>query len=312
MSGAASGIETLEAGRREWWVWFAYGIGATCAAVFLYLGLRPGGMGPVLAYVYGRTLLFLLSALVLVLGLFLSLLRRPVLQRGRLGGFLALGATVWFSAYPLAYPSSHEKAPSATTFRLPFEGEWTTRWGGSKGPQNALVLHPDRRFGFDFLRCDSEGRSGDGRRSLCRGSSVLAPAAGEVVAVHDGEPDAPFGEYPGGEEPYGNHVILRVAEGEYLFLIGLEEGSVSVGEGDTVGPGDFVGRVGFTSRSALTPEAHLGVHLQDTPRLRRGEGIPMRFEGYLRGDRTVERGTPQGGYRGGLNVGERVTAAASR
>jgi murein DD-endopeptidase MepM/ murein hydrolase activator NlpD len=235
-----------------------------------------------------------------------------VLQRGRLGAFLCLAAAVWFSAYPLSYPSSHEGHPSAVRFRLPFEGEWTVRWGGTKGPESALVLQPDRRFGFDFVVCNAEGRTSDGADFYCRGRDVLAPAAGVVAAVHDGEPDAPRGALPAGAEPYGNHVVLQVAEGEFLFLIGLEQGSLRVAEGARVAAGDPLGRAGFSARSALTPEAHLGVHLQDTALPRRGEGIPFAFRDYVSGERPVESGVPLGGLRAGLHTGARVRPAGPR
>src|SRR5690606_2852646 len=120
-----------------------------------------GGVGPILAYGLGRTVLFLCSAPLLLFGLARSALRRPVLQRGRLGAMLALAAAVWLTAYPLAYPSSFEGRPSAVRFRLPFGGgglsegaSWTVRWGGGRGPQSALALQPDRRFGFDLVVCD--------------------------------------------------------------------------------------------------------------------------------------------------------------
>ncbi|MEM7309056.1 MAG: M23 family metallopeptidase [Planctomycetota bacterium] len=290
----------------EPWAWFAFLIAAATAVLFLYLGLRPGGTGPIDAYTVGRLVLFLLGAVTLLVGIGWSLFRRPVLQRARLGAFLSLGASVWFCAYPLAYPSSFEGHPSAVAFRLPFEGEWTVRWGGKKGPQNALVLYPDRRFGYDFVRCDDEGASGGAGGSLCLGEAVLAPAAGEVVAVHDGEPDRAAGAAAATGEPYGNHVVLRVADGEYLFLIGLQQNSLAVAVGDLVEPGQVLARVGFSARSPLTPEPHLGLHLQATPDLRRGEGIPLEFRGYASGGRTVARGVPRGGLAGGRHTGERV------
>jgi hypothetical protein len=313
--------ERLEGGRRERWVWAAYAVGAATAALFLYLGLRPGGMGPIRAFQVGRSVLFLIGAGGLVVGIVLSVLRRPVLQRGRLGAFGCLAAAVWFCAYPLAYPSSHEGHPSAVRYRLPFDAPpadpaglaWTVRWGGMKGPESALVLQPDRRFGFDFVITDSAGRSAsdldrsaDDRAWYCHGATVLAPAAGEVVALHDGEPDAAPNAYPAGAEPLGNYVVLRVAENEYLFLCGLEAGSLAVELGDNPRPGDPIGRVGHSLRSPLTPEPALALHLQDTPEPRRGEGIPLWFRDYLSGDVPVERGVPLGGYRAGRHVGERV------
>jgi hypothetical protein len=305
-AGSPAWEEHLLGGGREAWVLLAYLAGGATAALFLYLGVRPGGPGPLWAYTTGRTALFLVAAALLLFGLGWSLLRRPVLQRGRLGAFGALAAAVWVTAYPLAYPSSHEGHPSAVRFRLPFDGAWTVRWGGSRGEENALVLQPDRRFGFDFVVCDADGQSDDGQGSLCRGRAVLAPAAGRVEAVHDGEPDAPFGGFPEGAEPYGNHVVLEVAAGEHLFLTGLERGSLRVAAGERIEAGAPIGRVGFSARSAVTPEAHLGLHLQDSPEPRRGECIPLVFRDYRTPAGVVESGVPRGGFRGGRHVGERV------
>ncbi len=308
-AGGTPWEERLEGGRREAWVRLSYALAAATGLLFLYLGLRPGGRGPILAFTWGRLVTFAGSALLLLFGLGWSLLRRPVLQRGRLGALLCLAAAVWFSAYPLAYPSSHEGHPSSVSLRLPFDGEWTVRWGGAKGPENTLVLEPDRRFGYVFVITDAEGRSQVGERSLCRGADVLAPASGVVALVHDGEPDAPFGGIPRGAEPFGNHVVLEVLPEEFLFLIGLEQGSIEVRAGERVQAGARIGRVGFSARSQLTPEAHLGLHLADRPEPRRGEGIPCAFRGYQSSGRGLEAGVPLGGLRDGRHVGERVQHA---
>ncbi len=273
--------------RLELWVWVALSVALATAGLFLYLGVRPGGSGPIAAYVYGRTLLFLAGAAVLLFGIVWSVVKRPVMQRGRGMAFLGLAMSLFFCQYPLPYPSSHEKSPSATRFRLPFEGEWVVGCGGSRLSENPYVLLPDRRFGFVFK--PGEGNEGDG--------AVVAPAAGEVVLVHTGEPER-------GEEHYGNLVVLRTAEAEYAFLAGLETVSAAVGQ--EVAAGDALGRVGASSSSPVLPYPHVAVWLQDNTAIRRGEGIPMYFHGYAEGERTVERGIPTGGLSGG---GQRVRHA---
>ena len=310
MSAADEGGAGAARQRLELWTWAALATGLATAALFLYLGLRPGGRGPILAYHQGRTAIFLLAALLLVAGIVLGLRRRPLLQRGRLAGFLSLGAALLFSAYPLPYPSSHEGRPSSVAFRLPFEGEWVCRWGGSRGSTNPLVLLPDRRFGYHFVRADAEGRSGGREASLCRGETVLAPADGTVAALRDSLSDLDAGSGPG--SVYGNYVVLRVAEGQFLVLAGLEQGSLTVEFGQEVAAGDPLGRVGFSARSPITPEPHLALHLQDSVEPGRGEGIPLLFRGYTSSGRPVDKGTPRGGLSGGRNVGERIQARPAR
>lgn len=287
----------------EPWTLFALLVSGLTFALFLYLALRPGGRGPLVVWDQGRMLAFLVAAATLVAGVVWGVLRRPVLQRRRLAGFLGLGVALFITSYPLAYPSSYENHPSRTAFRLPFEGGWTTRWGGNKGPQNALVLRPDVRFGFHFVQTDGAGKS-DGR---CLGARVLAPADGEVVRVEDGIPDGPEGRGTTPEQPRGNLVVLRTAPGEFLHVSNLAQGSIPVAVGQTVRAGQELGRVGASALSRVTPEPHLAIHLQDTDVPGAGEGIPMSFHGYFSGGREVERGVPRGGLAGdGSHLGEQV------
>jgi hypothetical protein len=80
-----------------------------------------------------------------------------------------------------------------------------------------------------------------------------------------------------------------------------------VREGQRVGRGEVVGRVGNSGYSAITPEPHLAVHLQDTPEPRRGEAIPWRFCDYLADGQRVESGLPVGGIgQNGAFLGQRV------
>ena len=79
----------------EIWAWIAFGITALTAALFVYLGTRPGGKGPIAAYRYGRDLLGVSAALVLFGGIVWSMIRRPALQRGRIAPMLALAACVF-------------------------------------------------------------------------------------------------------------------------------------------------------------------------------------------------------------------------
>jgi hypothetical protein len=229
-------------------------------------------------------------------------LRRPFVQPGRVVALLALSGSVAVATLPFPYPTSHTQ-PSRVEFRLPVEGDWIVRWGGEHPRENVLVILPARCRGFDLERVE------DGRTRRPESSAagpaladwyafdqpVLAPAAGEVVRVHGSERDRLPGTPWTGTEPAGNHVVVRVAPGEYLFLANLREGSVAVSVGDRVAQGSPIARVGNSGASRVSPNPHLAIHLQDTPDPGLGEGIPMRFSDYRTGARAVERGLPTGG-----------------
>jgi len=206
-----------EEGRRrsfEPWAWCAFALAGAALGLSVYLGLRPGGRGPVLAFTWGPLALGAAAALLLIGALAWALVRRPVLQRRRATPLAILAATLWFCSFPIAYPSSHEGHPSRVRFRLPFEGEWRVRWGGEERADNVLVLNPSRCFGFVF-----DGAPPD--------ASVVAPCPGRVRAV--------------------SPLVLEVAPREYLVLEGL--GTLDVAEGARVEPGD---RLGALARAELT------------------------------------------------------------
>lgn len=105
------------------------------------------------------------------------------------------------------------------------------------------------------------------------GHPILAPADGEVVASHDGEPDrdrlVPWRDVPAGfllrplllgrriPAMAGNYVIMS-ASGAYVLLAHLQRGSVRVRPGQAVRSGDPIGLAG-ASGNALGPHLHLQV-----------------------------------------------------
>lgn len=248
----------------EPWAWVAFLLAGLVAATFLYLGLRPGGRGPIVAYSLGLPILGTLSGLWMAVGMIWSVLHKPVLQRGRLKPLVAGAASIWMASLPIAYPSSHEGKPSALVFRLPFEGERSVRWGGVEREQNALIFDPARRFGVVFEQPQGAPPT-----------DVLAPAAGELLAWVEVESGGLWS------------AVLEVGAGQYLVLSGLgEEPAVALGTGIEAGA-----RLGRSLGSTLT------VHLEDHPDPGSGEGIPFYFRGFRAGETSRERGVPVRGER---------------
>ena len=179
--------------------------------------------------------------------------------------------------------------------RLPFDGAWHVYWGGRTPELNYHVVDPGQRFAYDFVVVeDGSSHTGEGKaleEYHCWDRPILAPAAGKVVAAVDDLPDLAIGEMDP-QNPAGNHVVLDLGNDEYAFLGHMRQGSLAVEEGDQVEQGQEIGRCG---NSGNTSEPHLHLHLQNTPVLGEGEGLPAFFNAYRADGKDVERGEPQRG-----------------
>ncbi len=281
MTAPAPGSTPAE--RRERWPLFVHALGLATLGLYVYLGSRPGGRGPVLAYLYGPVLAGLAAALALTLALVWSALHRPVLQPGRLAAFLVAGAGLWLASFPLSYPSSYAGRPSTIRFQLPFEGTWMCRFGGTDRRRNGLVLVPDRCFGFLFDPLVEEPEHAGGRPL----PTVLAPAAGRIVALGDGPRATDAHLAPG--QP--RRIVLELAPGRLLVLAGCDP-VAGLALGDRVEVAEVLG-VLPASAEGSSGWSGLMLYLQDA----HGEGIPLRFQDFVAAGREVELGIPLGGQR---------------
>lgn len=126
-----------------------------------------------------------------------------------------------------------------------------------------------QRFAIDFVRLDDQGRAfvGDGQTNAAWagfGAPVLAGADGVVVEATDDLPDNTPGELPAVpislQTIGGNHVVVRLADGSFVFYGHLKQGSVRVREGQTVSTGDELGALGNSGQSDAP---HLHIHVSD-------------------------------------------------
>lgn len=187
-------------------------------------------------------------------------------------------------------PTRHLDYVTKTSLRLPFDGQWTVFSGGRTIEQNVHVVQAQQRFAYD-MAITRAGRSYRGAGEaledyFCWGTPILAPAAGTVVVAVGEQPDQAIGSRERGP---GNHVILDLGNGEYALLGHLRAGSVRVKTGDSVSVGQELGRCG---NSGNTSEPHLHFHVQNSPRLGEGEGLPAFFVDYLADGEHVARGEP--------------------
>jgi hypothetical protein len=123
------------------------------------------------------------------------------------------------------------------------------------------------------------------------GRPILAPVAGTVVLVHDGEPDHQARRSQIALVPYllgqsrrarrgapglaGNHVVIAIGPGgPFVLLAHLQRGSVQVQPGQLVTVGDPVARCGNSGNST---EPHLHLQVSDSTDWTSARGLPFAF-----------------------------------
>lgn len=192
--------------------------------------------------------------------------------------------------------------PTPVVLDLPFRRKWLTQ----NSPARRIPSHGTHAFGVtyavDFVPVDDDGRSAPRSwRALLApeppehfvgfGRPILAPAAGTVVAVHDGEPDhaarrsqltlIPYALGQAGRARAGivglagNHLVLALGRGgPYVVLAHLRRGTILPRPGDVVARGDLVAECGNSGNST---EPHLHLQVTDSLDWRRTHGLPMVF-----------------------------------
>lgn len=256
-------------------------------------------------YRRGRFGAVLLACGLGALGIVTALLRPPLIRRWRLEGILLVLLVIFSAPIPYAYPSSRRDAPSEVHLQFPLRGQWRVLAGGRVGAHNPLSLEPDRCHGL-LLAKEVDGRRWkpgttdrvDPSQGYTMGARLFAPAAGEVVAAVGDEPDRSFQLRVKEASERGNHLVVRLAPGEYLVLAHLLQGSLEVGVGDLIEVGQPLAKVGSSGRGVPMTEPHLDLHLSTRPEVGRGEGIPFFLGGYTLEGEAVEAGQPKGGLGG--------------
>jgi len=188
---------------------------------------------------------------------------------------------------------------------LPFRGTWLAR----NSPARRVPSHGSHLFAttyaMDFIavRGRRTATTRDWRallstepveRFFAFGQPILAPAAGRVVAVHDGEADHVARRSQLALVPYaltqaarvrggagaiaGNHVILALEDrGGYVVLAHLRAGSIRVGQGELVAAGRELAACGNSGNST---QPHLHIQIMDSADPFTARGLPMSFRQY--------------------------------
>ena len=287
--------------RLEWWHYVAIAFLFLQITLFLIPQTRPGEFGRICWLLGANRLIWRgIAFLFLLCVVGWSAWHRPLWNWWRLAGVAIISLLAISPFVFRVYPSSYDDRPSEIHFRVPMDGAIYVSSGGTTPDKNHHVDSPAERWAYDLLVIkDGEGPRDDGvelEDHYSYGKPVLAPVDGVVQATYIGALDMPV-HMLGGTPECGNHINIEVAKNQFLFLCHLKPGSILVKMGDRITQGQIIARIG---NSGNTSGPHLHIHLQNTPDIFEGEGIPLYFHNYRVGDKIVERGIPMGfhGQRG--------------
>ncbi len=290
----------------EWWVRIAALLAVLLAAAWGVVLARLGTTS-LYAHIFVIPVVGGLTLPVILWGLIKTVFNPPLVRFWRMVGFGLLLGVGFFGTVPMfPVPLATADRESETEFRVPFDGEWVTLAGGRVMARNYHATTAAYRWGYDFAPLEDGKRfEGEGEELsdyACFGRPVLAPAAGDVVVARDDRKDYPPREFDE-TSALGNHVVLRVDDGVYLFVAHLREGSLEVEPTDRVERGEPLGECGNSGRAV---EPHVHVHLQDRASFPLAQSLPLRFSNYLADGEPVDRGMPRGEGREGVPAGTMV------
>ena len=278
----------------EWWVRSACVLFGVFVVAWLVVLLRLGTPS-IYVQIFGLPVLGGLSLPISLWGVIKTVFNPPVIRKSRAIGFALVLAIGFFGAVPMfPVPLATADWSTEVEFRLPFEREWETLAGGPSLSRNYHATTAAYRWGYDFAPTQEGKRYENDGESLqefyCYGEPIVAPAAGKVVRfendLKDFEP-RDFSE----TSVLGNHVVLRVEPGVFLYAAHLKKGSVPLQAGDRVEKGAKIGECGNSGRAV---EPHLHIHLQDRLSFPVAQSLPLRFSNYVADGESVEVGMPLG------------------
>ncbi|MCA6074306.1 M23 family metallopeptidase [Fulvivirga sedimenti] len=177
-----------------------------------------------------------------------------------------------------SYPEKHR----SLIVDMPVKGTWSAGHAGGTTTVNYHCAYASQKYAMDIVKVDEGGRffSGDGTQIedfFTLGEPIYAPVSGTVVQVQDSLPNEAVSFEPNNpSNPAGNHVVIRMEEGVYVFLAHMMPGSIVVKVGDRVKSGDMLGKAG---NSGNTSWPHLHMHIQNSGDLNApgSQGLPYRF-----------------------------------
>lgn len=292
----------------EWWIYFIPILIILTVLIYILSHSRIKLLSMTLFYL-GPIIISGLSLILLIIGLIISFKKRPFFTRWRLIGFASLALLFFNDIFYSSFPSYYDDKPSRIEFIVPSNYEQTVAWGGYTVKENYHKMAPDQCWAYDLV-ISKNGKTFTNKGEkltdyYCYGDKLISPSNGEVIKAYDSDPEMPIGALGGGSSPFGNHIIMKVASSEFLYLCHLQPNSILVKKGDIVTQGQELGLIG---NSGNTSEPHLHMHLQSDSDY--GEGIPMYFSNIYVNDEFVEKVIPKGGVDKDENIiGDKIKNA---
>lgn len=192
-------------------------------------------------------------------------------------------------------------SPDAVVLGAPLEGPgWVVVNGCCDSTTHIRSIQPvngklylAQRFAIDWMKINEESRlfvgdPKDVKSYSGYGQNVLAVADAKVVAVVDKFKNQIPGVLPTKitlEEIDGNHVVLDLGNGQYVFYAHMQPKSIIVKEGDTVKKGQVIGKLGNTGN---TSAPHMHLHVMASPYTLGSNGLPYVFDQFNLLGRTTD------------------------
>jgi hypothetical protein len=154
--------------------------------------------------------------------------------------------------------------------------------------QNTFMLNgrpeASRRYGIDWVKIEKGKMHADEQADSASyygyGQEVLAVADGVIATAVDGMQENIPGHVPPLQPvtslclPCGNHVVLKLSDGQFATYMHLQPGSLRVAKGDRVRRGQVLGLLGNSGDSFLP---HLHFQVATEPGMT-GQGLPYLLE----------------------------------
>nr|WP_210470365.1 M23 family metallopeptidase [Sporosarcina sp. 6E9] len=178
-------------------------------------------------------------------------------------GFVLTSYSVKDQAIDLAFPLK--------------DGTYYVGHGGNHVHMNYHQAHPPQKYALDILGLNKLGTRATGLypKDLDKyeiyENNLYSPCNGIVIETRNDIPDLTPPEMDP-ENTMGNYVALTCNGHEaIIYLMHMQQESVSVTEGEEVTTGQLLGKIG---NSGNTSEPHLHIHAELD-----GVGVPITFEG---------------------------------
>lgn len=200
-----------------------------------------------------------------------------------------------FCINPHESNSKFLKYQTKTKLELPFEGDWLVTEGGRKIEDNYHVAYDYQHFAYDFVKIENDklyevSNLKSGNYSYYSfNQPIYSPGNGVVVDMENHVRDNELGKI-NTQNSFGNYVVIDHGNSEYSFLEHFKQNSIVVENGSSVKRGQFLGLCGNSGKSTAP---HIHYHLQNTPKKRKGEGLPAQFIDYSVSSAQKKRGEPK-------------------